>query len=72
MKTQKAVILRGGGTNREAGSVSESRGEAVDMSEKRPNRVRSGSLLGAIATDIHFWIPVAVLVAGLVLLHRMQ
>ena len=26
----------------------------------------------SIATDIHFWIPLAVLVAGILLLHRLH
>jgi hypothetical protein len=30
------------------------------------------SLFGVVVTDIHFWIPLIVLVAGLVLLHELR
>jgi hypothetical protein len=32
----------------------------------------SPSRLASILTDIHFWVPVAVLVAGLLLLHAIH
>jgi hypothetical protein len=32
----------------------------------------SPSRLSSILTDIHFWIPVAVLIAGLLLLHSIH
>jgi hypothetical protein len=35
-------------------------------------RAGLGSLFGVVATDIHFWIPLVVLVAGLVLLHELR
>jgi hypothetical protein len=33
---------------------------------------KSGSLFRAIATDIHFWIPLLVLAAGLLLLDKIR
>jgi hypothetical protein len=38
--------------------------------ESRPAEL--SSLFGLVATDIHFWIPLIVLVAGLVLLHELR
>jgi hypothetical protein len=37
-----------------------------------PNQNESRKLFRAIATDIHFWIPLCVLVAGLVLLDKLR
>jgi hypothetical protein len=37
-----------------------------------PNQIESRNLFRAIATDIHFWIPLCVLVAGLVLLETLS
>jgi hypothetical protein len=36
------------------------------------NERRSGNLARAIATDIHFWIPLFVLAGGLLLLDRLR
>ena len=33
---------------------------------------RSRNLLHAIATDVHFWIPLSVLVGGLLLLDKLR
>jgi hypothetical protein len=33
---------------------------------------RSNSLIRAIATDVHFWIPLSVLLGGLVLLDKLR
>jgi hypothetical protein len=33
---------------------------------------RAGSLIRAIATDVHFWIPLSVLLGGLVLLDKLR
>jgi hypothetical protein len=42
------------------------------MSEFKTARSGSRTLLAAIATDIHFWIPFAVLVGGLLLLDHLR
>ncbi len=39
---------------------------------QRPARRTSPALFRLIATDIHFWIPVVVLVAGLLLLEKLS
>jgi hypothetical protein len=40
------------------------------MSSKKTNRSRS--LFRVITTDIHFWIPLSVLLGGLVLLDKLR
>lgn len=42
------------------------------MPDEENGRAALGSLFGVVATDIHFWIPMIVLVAGLVLLHELR
>ena len=42
------------------------------MAKDETGSVESASLIRIIATDIHFWIPLLVLVAGLVLLHELR
>jgi hypothetical protein len=42
------------------------------MAKDETGSVESASLFRIIATDIHFWIPLLVLVAGLVLLHELR
>jgi hypothetical protein len=42
------------------------------MAKDETGRVGSASLFRIIATDIHFWIPLLVFVAGLVLLHEVR
>jgi hypothetical protein len=42
------------------------------MSPETNGRTRSRSLLIAVATDIHFWIPLSVLFAGLFLLDKLR
>lgn len=37
-----------------------------------PDSLARRSLLRTIATDIHFWIPLAVLIAGLALLDKLR
>ncbi|HYL63012.1 MAG TPA: hypothetical protein VE077_10360 [Candidatus Methylomirabilis sp.] len=41
------------------------------MADERPGK-RSINVWTQILTDIHFWVPVIVLLAGLVVLHWMQ
>ena len=41
------------------------------MAKDETGSVESASLFRIIATDIHFWIPLLVFVAGLVLLHEL-
>jgi len=38
----------------------------------QPESTRRANLFRAIATDIHFWIPLTVLAAGLALLDRLS
>ncbi len=42
------------------------------MANEESGRAGAGSLFGVVVTDIHFWIPLIVLVAGLVLLHELR
>jgi hypothetical protein len=42
------------------------------MLKEQHGRPEPGSLLRMIATDIHFWIPLLVLLAGLVLLGELR
>jgi hypothetical protein len=42
------------------------------MLKQQNGRAESDTLLRIIATDIHFWIPLLVLLAGLVLLHELR
>jgi len=42
------------------------------MSPGTTDRAVSRNLFRAIATDVHFWIPLSVLVGGLLLLDRLR
>jgi len=42
------------------------------MSPATNDRTGSRSMLSAIVTDVHFWIPLSVLFGGLVLLDRLR
>ena len=42
------------------------------MADQESGRAGIASLFGVVVTDIHFWIPLIVLVAGLVLLHELR
>jgi hypothetical protein len=42
------------------------------MAKDETGNAESASVLRIIATDIHFWIPLLVFVAGLVLLHELR
>ena len=42
------------------------------MSPDQTARATSLSLSRVIATDIHFWIPLVVLLGGLLLLHKLR
>jgi hypothetical protein len=42
------------------------------MRNQQNENTASRSLLRTIATDIHFWIPLAVLMAGLLLLNKLR
>jgi hypothetical protein len=42
------------------------------MSTETKHRNDSGSMFRAIATDIHFWIPIGVLLGGLLLLDKLR
>jgi hypothetical protein len=42
------------------------------MAKDETGNLAPASLLRIIATDIHFWIPLLVFVAGLVLLHELR
>jgi hypothetical protein len=42
------------------------------MPTDESGQVETGSLFRIVATDIHFWIPLLVLAAGLVLLHELR
>jgi hypothetical protein len=46
--------------------------QSENKSRKRNAASSSLSLLRVIATDVHFWIPLAVLIAGLVLLDKLR
>ena len=46
------------------------RSEKISIEQRDEDGTRG--LLRVIATDIHFWIPLAVLVAGLVLLNKLR
>jgi len=39
---------------------------------QNPSDRTSRNLFGAIATDVHFWIPLSVLLGGLVLLDKLR
>ena len=39
---------------------------------REPGEGRASSTLFMIASDIHFWIPLIVLLAGLLLLHKLR
>ena len=42
------------------------------MPKEQNGRAEHEPLIRAIATDLHFWIPLLVLLAGLVLLHELR
>jgi hypothetical protein len=42
------------------------------MPTEEGGQEEASSLLRMVATDIHFWIPLLVLAAGLVLLHELR
>lgn len=42
------------------------------MAHEESRRAGTGSLFGVVVADVHFWIPLIVLVAGLVLLHELR
>jgi hypothetical protein len=42
------------------------------MAKDETGRTEPASLFRTIATDIHFWIPLLVFLAGLVLLHELR
>jgi hypothetical protein len=42
------------------------------MANEESGRAGAGSLFGVVVTDTHFWIPLIVLLAGLVLLHELH
>jgi hypothetical protein len=42
------------------------------MPTEEGGQVEADSLFRIVATDIHFWIPLLVLAAGLVLLHELR
>jgi hypothetical protein len=42
------------------------------MTEKYAGQTATDTLFRRIVTDIHFWIPLLVLIAGLLLLHRLS
>ena len=42
------------------------------MAKDKTGNAESASVFRSIATDIHFWIPLLVFVAGLVLLHELR
>jgi hypothetical protein len=42
------------------------------MPTEKGGRIEVDSLFRIVATDIHFWIPLVVLAAGLVLLHELR
>jgi hypothetical protein len=42
------------------------------MPKNQTGRAARSSLFRTIATDVHFWIPLLVLLAGLVLLHELR
>ena len=42
------------------------------MAKDETGNLESASLFRIIATDIHFWIPLLVFVAGVVLLHELR
>ena len=44
----------------------------ADMANDPNHRVRSKGLLATILSDIHFWIPALVLLAGLIILHKLR
>ena len=54
-----------------AAAVGPSFARSPIMDQQNQNTVSRG-LLRVIATDIHFWIPLAVLVAGLLLLNKLR
>ena len=41
------------------------------MTDEPNERARSKGLLATILSDVHFWIPALVLLAGLIVLHRL-
>jgi hypothetical protein len=46
--------------------------KADEMTEKQAGQRAADTLFRKIVTDIHFWIPLLVLIAGLLLLHRLS
>jgi hypothetical protein len=42
------------------------------MSPEANQRTNSGSMFRAIATDVHFWIPLSLLFGGLFLLDKLR
>jgi hypothetical protein len=46
--------------------------EATEMSPAKTEGSANRNLFRAIATDIHFWIPFTVLIAGFVLLDKLS
>lgn len=42
------------------------------MSPENNDRTRSRNVIRAIATDVHFWIPLSVLFGGLFLLDKLR
>jgi hypothetical protein len=46
--------------------------EAAEMSQAQTRSTGSRNLFHMIATDLHFWIPFAVLVGGLLLLDKLR
>jgi hypothetical protein len=46
--------------------------KSENKSAERSAVPESRSLLRVIVTDIHFWIPLAVLIAGLILLDKLR
>jgi hypothetical protein len=47
-------------------------GMEPQLAKDETGNLKSASLFRIIATDIHFWIPLLVFVAGLVLLHALR
>ena len=45
---------------------------ATFMSEEKSESPASRSLLRRIAADVHFWIPLGVLIGGLLLLEKLR
>ena len=42
------------------------------MANDSSEQVRSKALLATILSDVHFWIPALVLLAGLIVLHQLR